>query len=39
MRGDKIRSYRFQEDRVVDHQSGKKSTCSKIMKGNFDLLW
>ena len=39
MRGDKIRTYRFQEDRVVDHQSGKKANCSKVLKGWFEKLW
>jgi peptide chain release factor 1 len=39
MRGDKIRTYRFQEDRVVDHQSGKKAPCSKVLKGWFEKLW
>lgn len=39
MRGDKIRTYRFQDDIVSDHQTGKKSKCSKVMKGRFDLLW
>ena len=37
--GDKIRTYRFQDDRVVDHITGKKMRCNKIMKGYFDLLW
>ena len=39
MRGDKIRTYRFQEDQVLDHQTGKRAKCSKVMRGNFDLLW
>jgi len=39
MRGDKIRTYRFQDDIVTDHQTGRKSKCSKVMKGKFDLLW
>lgn len=39
MRGDKIRTYRFKEDVVKDHRSNKKSSCTEIMKGNFQLLW
>jgi peptide chain release factor 1 len=39
MRGDKIRTYRFQDDAVIDHNSNKRAKCSKIMKGHFDLLW
>lgn len=39
MRGDKIRTYRFQDNKVHDHQSGLTTTCSKILKGHFDLLW
>ena len=38
-RGDKIRTYRFQDDRVQDHITGKTSSVNKILKGNFDLLW
>lgn len=39
MRGDKRRTYRFQDDRVVDHVSGRDASCSRVMKGQFDLLW
>jgi peptide chain release factor 1 len=39
MRGDKIRTYRFQDDSVQDHISGKRSSVKKVMNGNFDLLW
>ena len=39
MRGDKIRTYRFQDDQVIDHQTGRTAKASKVMKGKFDLLW
>jgi peptide chain release factor 1 len=39
MRGDKIRTYRFQDDIVQDHKTNKRSSVSKVLKGNFDLLW
>ena len=39
MRGDKIRTYRFQDDQVIDHNTGKTAKASKVMKGKFDLLW
>lgn len=39
MRGDKIRTYRFQDDVVQDHRSGKKQLTTKVMSGHFDLLW
>jgi peptide chain release factor 1 len=39
MRGDKIRTYRFQDDTVKDHITEKTSTVSKVMRGYFDLLW
>jgi peptide chain release factor 1 len=39
MRGDKIRTYRFQDDVVQDHNSGKKSSVKRVLNGNFDLLW
>lgn len=37
-RSDKIRTYRFQEDVVKDHQSGRSAKLSHILKGRFDLL-
>lgn len=39
MRGDKIRTYRFQDDQVQDHISGKRTSVKKVLNGNFDLLW
>lgn len=39
MRGDKIRTYRFQDDRVQDHLTGQSAKCSAVLKGNIDLLW
>lgn len=38
-RGDKRRTYRFQDNKVVDHETGKSARCSDFMKGNIDLLW
>lgn len=38
MRGDKFRTYRFQDDVVIDHRTGKRAKCSKVMKGRFDVL-
>lgn len=38
-RGDKIRTYRFQDDRVTDHRTDKSNSCEKVMKGNMNLLW
>ena len=39
MRGDKIRTYRFQDDRVQDHVTQKVASTKKVLQGNFDLLW
>jgi peptide chain release factor 1 len=39
MRGDKVRTIRFQDNSVVDHITGKRTTAEKFMKGNMDLLW
>ena len=39
-RGDrKIRTYRFHDDQVIDHVTGKSARASKVMKGQFNLLW
>ncbi len=39
MRGDKIRTYRFQDDIVKDHVTDKVSSVKQVMKGYFDLMW
>jgi protein subunit release factor A len=39
MRGDKRRTYRFQDDTVVDHVTGKSMQASKAMKGGFANIW
>ncbi len=39
MRGDKIRTYRFQDDSVQDHNTGQTARCSAVLKGNIDQLW
>jgi protein subunit release factor A len=38
-RGDKVRTYRFQDNTVKDHRSGKQLALDKIMSGHFNLLW
>ena len=37
-RGDKIRTYRFQDYLVTNHLNGKKVSLDKILAGNLDLL-
>lgn len=39
MRGDKVRTYRFQDDSVKDHLTNRVSSVKTVLKGNFDLLW
>jgi len=39
MRGDKRRTYRFQDDNVVDHVTGKSMQASKTMSGDMSRLW
>lgn len=38
-RGDKIRTYRFQDNSVKDHQTERQAALTKVLAGNFDLLW
>lgn len=38
-RGDKIRTYRFQDGIVKDHKSEKSANIDKVLSGFFDLLW
>lgn len=39
MRGDKIRTIRYQDDIVIDHHSGKKISAKKYTRGHIDLLY
>lgn len=39
MRGDKIRTYRFQDDKIIDHASNKTVRLKSVMRGNMDKLW
>jgi len=39
MRGDKIRTYRFQDDRITDHILGKSFKLKTILRGNMDKIW
>jgi peptide chain release factor 1 len=39
MRGDKIRTYREQDNQVSDHASGKKARLSDVRVGAIDKLW
>jgi len=39
MRGDKIRTYRLQDDTVVDHRTGRRATWTQISKGKIELLY
>lgn len=38
-RGDKRRTYRFQDDQVLDHRTGRKARASRVLEGAFDALW
>jgi len=39
MRGDKRRTYRFQEARVYDHPLGTAANLEKVLSGGFEELW
>lgn len=39
MRGDKIRTIRLQDDTVIDHDSNKKISAKKYLRGGIDLLY
>ena len=39
MRGDKRRTYRFQEDSVTDHFTGKRGRATAFMRGDIDSMW
>lgn len=39
MRGDKIRTYRFQDNSAKDHQTQRQASLERVMAGNFNLLW
>lgn len=38
-RGDKVRTYRFQDGNVLDHRSNKRCSINKVLSGYFELLW
>ena len=38
-RGDKIRTYRFQDNSVKDHRTGRTGQCDKLMNGFFEVMW
>lgn len=38
MRGDKVRTYRTQDDQATDHRSGRKASLKKVLRGELELL-
>ena len=38
MRGDKIRTYREQDDQVTDHQTGKQARLKDVLRGRLQDL-
>ena len=39
MRADKIRTYRYKDDQVIDHLNNKKIKLKDILSGDFSSLW
>lgn len=39
LRSDKKRTYRVQDDTIIDHETGKSCSLRKFMKGNIELLF
>ena len=39
MRGDKKRTYRFQDDKIADHETGRETNCKRFMRGDIEVLW
>lgn len=39
LRGEKMRTYRLQDNNVIDHRTNKKVRWSDVKKGKFDKLW
>jgi peptide chain release factor 1 len=37
-RGDKIRTYRFQDNVSTDHRTGRKAQTDRVFAGRFDLF-
>ena len=38
-RTDRIRTYRYQDNVVIDHRKDKKASLTEILKGNFNKMW
>lgn len=38
MRGDKVRTYRLQDDTVTDHRTDRRTTWKKVSRGDFSAL-
>ncbi len=38
-RDDKIRTYRFQDNTIIDHRTNKKYNLKQAFRGNFNMFW